>query len=116
MKILVSQPYHEDHLQSLQTVLRSTHDFSVVLFPEGYLRNPESVQEASGLAKASGKMIITGYKDRNHKDRALIIDQTGNVLLDRAKTPWEQPLYQPSVIKHDHFAVGYLLCVELLQG
>ncbi|SET94225.1 hypothetical protein [Paenibacillus sp. NFR01] len=115
MKILISQPNHEGNLEQLQTELALDDDFDTVLFPEGYIRDKDNVARACALANKYKKMIITGYRD-NNKDRALIINQHGEIILERAKTPMNVRLYTPSAVEVNGFKIGYLLCVELLQG
>ncbi|MFE0554767.1 hypothetical protein ACFW1P_02365 [Paenibacillus sp. NPDC058910] len=116
MKILISQPNHEGNLKQLQTELALDYDFDTVLFPEGYITDKENVSIACALANKYKKMIITGYRDNNKKDRALIINQYGKIILERAKTPMDDRLYTPSAVEVDGNKIGYLLCVELLQG
>jgi hypothetical protein len=116
MKILISQPIHETNLEQLQEELSIDRDFDAVLFPEGYLPNENTVQKACELARKHNKLIITGYRDSTKKDRALIINQSGEIILERAKTPMNEVLYNPSVTEFNEFKIGYLLCVELLQG
>jgi hypothetical protein len=116
MRLLLSQPLHETGLEQLKRELQQHERFDAILYPEGYVVNEDSVAELCGLAKAYRKLIITGYRNRNNKDRALIIDATGNIVLERAKSPMDAELYRPSVVEVDGHVIGYLLCVELLQG
>jgi len=116
MKILVCQPIHETGTVQLEKQLRQNPGVDVVLFPEGYLANEGLIQRASALAQRHAVSIITGYRDRSSKDRALIVSQSGEVMLDRAKTPMDGKLLGPSVVEYKGTKIGYLLCVELLQG
>ncbi|WP_438347987.1 hypothetical protein ACP8HI_20350 [Paenibacillus sp. FA6] len=116
MKILISQPNHEGNLEQLQAELALDYDFNTVLFPEGYITDNDNVARACALANKYKKIIITGYRDNNKKDRALIINQYGEIILERAKSPMNDHLYTPSAVEVDGYKIGYLLCVELLQG
>ncbi|GGH27047.1 hypothetical protein GCM10008013_28260 [Paenibacillus segetis] len=116
MKILISQPYHEENLQQLETDIALDADFDTVLYPEGYITNKVNVDKACALANKYHKMIISGYRDENRKDRALIINPHGEIILERAKTPMNDRLFTPSAADFDGNKIGYLLCVELLQG
>lgn len=115
MKILISQPTHEGNLEQLQTEIALDYDFDTVLFPEGYITGKDNVARACALANKYKKVIITGYRD-NNKDRALIINQHGEIILERAKSPMNVRLYTPSAVEVNGSKIGYLLCVELLQG
>jgi hypothetical protein len=116
MKILISQPNHEANLKQLQTEIALDYDFDTVLFPEGYITDEDNVTKACVFAKQYKKMIITGYRDNGKKDRALIINQHGEIILERAKSPMNDILYSPSAVDAGGYKIGYLLCVELLQG
>lgn len=116
MKILISQPNHEANLEQLQVEIALDYDFDTILFPEGYITGEGSVTKACELANHYKKMIITGYIDNSKKDRALIINQYGEIILERAKSPMNDVLYSPSTVEVDGYKIGYLLCVELLQG
>ena len=116
MKILISQPNHEEDLKTLLTEIALVKDFDTVLFPEGYITGVNNVTKARLLAKQYKKMIITGYRDDRKKDRALIINQFGEIILERAKSPMSEALYSPSAVDAGGYMIGYLLCVELLLG
>lgn len=45
-----------------------------------------------------------------------MIHPSGDIILERAKSPMDERLYTPSVAESDGRRIGYLLCVELLQG
>lgn len=117
MRMLIGQPIHEKNLQQLKSVLENNAQIDAVLFPEGYLQNLKSVDEACGLAKIYKVAIITSYR-RDDKDRALIINSLGEIILERAKTPpaEEVKIYSPTTAKINEETIGYLLCMEILKG
>ena len=83
MKILIAQPNNElIPIQLEQSIQMYQSD--ICLFPEGYLKNEQAVFRASELAKQYQTTIITGYKDLNNKDRALIIGEDGQKVLQIA--------------------------------
>lgn len=107
MNILISQPKLEKELTQLEHELRTHPEADIVIFPEGYLN--QNVAEACSLAKQYGKIIITGHK--RPKDRVIIINADGDIVMDRAK-------YDPAeIVSIQHLSVGTILCDELvLQG
>lgn len=115
MRILVGQPIHEKAIEQLEQEIKDNPDVDVVIYPEGYLADEEVLLTACEIAKIHGKTIITGYRSKN-KDRALIINSLGEKALDRAKTPEDEELYNPSVVDNDGLRIGYLLCREILKG
>ena len=117
MRILVGQPIHEEKLDQLKSVLKNNAQIDAVLFPEGYLQKLESVDEACELARIYKVVIITSYR-KNNKDRALIINSLGEIILERAKTPpaEEIKIYKPTTVKINEETIGYLLCMEILKG
>jgi hypothetical protein len=115
MKILVGQPIYEKTTEQLEKEIRDNPNIDMVIYPEGYLSDEETLLTACGIAKKYSKTIITGYRGKN-KDRALIINNSGEKVLDRAKTPEDEDLYSPSVIENDGLRIGYLLCREILKG
>lgn len=62
-------------------------------------------------------MIITSYR-LNNKDRAVIINNHGEKILERAKAPPDEneELYSPLVVRHNKINIGYVLCMEILKG
>lgn len=116
MRILIAQPFHEKKLIQLKNEINENPLTDVILFPEGYLVHEENVGDARKLAKTYNKTIITSYKDKNKKDRAIIISKAGEIILDRAKTPNDENLYMPSKVEGDGMQIGYILCVEILKG
>lgn len=81
MKILVSQPRLERNLEQLQAELMRYPDVTAAVFPEGYLHT--NLPQACELAAHTRTLLISGSK--NPKDRAVIINREGEVLMDRAK-------------------------------
>jgi hypothetical protein len=117
MRILIGQPIHEENLDQLKKELMNNGEIDVVLFPEGYLTNMKAVYAARELAKLYKVTIITSYR-KDNKDRAIIINNCGQIVLERAKTPAaeEEKLYEPTVVKVGENAIGYVLCMEILKG
>lgn len=107
MKILIAQPKLEQSVEQLKLELESNPSVDIAIFPEGYVN--QNIEAARDLAKQYDSIIITGHK--NPKDRALIINRKGEVILDRAK-------YDKSVIVTEtELRIGHILCDELvLQG
>lgn len=116
MRLLVAQPNHEPHLEQLLEEMSKQDSFDAVLYPEGYVADEASGKTLCEVAKTYKKLIITGYRNSNNKDRALMVDSSGDIILERAKSPMDEQLYRPSVAEADGLSIGYLLCVELLQG
>ena len=115
MKILIGQPKRENELNQLEYELKSNPEVDVVLFPEGYF-NHEKVEEVCSMALTYKTYIISGYRDENNKDRAFIVNPLGNIVLERAKTPENEPLYTPSKVEDNSLKFGYLLCREIFMG
>jgi len=117
MRLLVSQPDHEAGLEQLRNELKGHHlFFDALLYPEGYVLGDSGVHNLCELAKQYKKLIVTGYRDRNNKDRALIVNAEGEIIFERTKSPMNGGLYTPSSVAVYSRSIGYLLCVELLQG
>lgn len=107
MKLLIGQPKLEESITQLEQTLKNNADVDVVIYPEGYLN--DNVEAACKLAKAYNVHLITGYK--KPKDRAIIINSAGEIILDRAKYA-ESP-----VVQVNDSRIGFILCDELvLQG
>lgn len=66
--------------------------FDAVLYPEGYVADEASVKTLCKLATTYKKLIITGYMNSNNKDRALMIHPSGDIILERAKSPMDKLL------------------------
>lgn len=75
------------------------------------------LESACQIAKQYNVTIITAYRQEN-RDRAVIISNRGDKVLERGKTPPEEheELYQPLVVDYNNITVGYLLCMEILKG
>ncbi|MCM1991727.1 hypothetical protein [Oceanirhabdus seepicola] len=123
MKILIGQPKKEHEIEQLKNEIKINKGIDIVLYPEGYLTNEKTLEYACDLAKKYSKTIITGYLDTitpnpnsSVTNRAVIINQFGEKILDRAKTPINENLYSPSVIDYNGIKIGYLLCREILKG
>ena len=107
MKILIGQPKLEKQIEQLEFDMRNHPEADVVIYPEGYLN--QNLEQACDLARKYNMIIITGYK--NPKDRAIVINRSGEVLLDRVKYDYS-PVVQAGVLK-----IGHILCDEIvLQG
>ncbi|WP_346935214.1 hypothetical protein [Clostridium sp.] len=117
MKILIGQPLHESGVKRINNEIRENREVDIVLYPEGYLDNEEALKDACSIAKEYNVMIITSYK-LNNKDRAVIINNHGEKILERAKTPPDEneELYSPLVVRHNKINIGYVLCMEILKG
>ncbi len=117
LKILVGQPKQENSLNQLKEELDTLPNVDILLFPEGYLQDKDLLEEISNLAVRTETIIITGYKDNQNKDRGLIIDNNGEKVLDRAKTPiHKNNLLEPIVVQTSKGTIGYILCMEILKG
>lgn len=117
MKILIGQPVHEKEIKQLEEIISTNRNVDLVLYPEGYLYNEESLDRACKLAKRYNTTIITSYRKEN-KDRAVMISSDGEIILERAKTlPDEnETLNRPLTIDYNEMTIGYLLCMEILKG
>ncbi len=117
MKVLIGQPLHECNIEQLKNEIETTKGIDIVLFPEGYLSNEKALESASEIAKKYNVTIITSYR-RDNKDRAVIINNLGELVLERAKTPPEEDrkIYAPTSVKINENVIGYLLCMEILKG
>ena len=117
MKVLVGQPIHENKIEQMEKERKINKGIDIVLYPEGYLANEKSLERACKIAKDYNITIITAYRHEN-KDRAVIINNQGEKVLDRAKTPpkEQEKLYPPLTIEHNGMKIGYLLCMEIRKG
>lgn len=114
MRILIGQPYHENGIEQMSEMLEKSRDVQLILFPEGYLSNEGILRDASKLAKKHNVVIATSFLDSHDKrNRATLIDNTGEVLFIRDKTPENACLLSPSLIKTGIGTVGYMLCREI---
>ncbi|SEQ70892.1 hypothetical protein SAMN05216232_3086 [Virgibacillus subterraneus] len=115
MKILIGQPKREKDLRQLETEIENNSSVDLILYPESYFQE-SYLEKVSQLAKTYNTVIVTGYKDKQDLDRVLIINNEGEVILERAKTPEEGELYTPSITEYNGITYGYLLCREVFQG
>jgi predicted amidohydrolase len=97
--------------------IKNNNDVDIVLYPEGYLSSEEMLESACVIAKEYNITIITAYR-KDNKDRAVIISNSGEIVLERGKTPpkEQEELYPPLVIDYNNMTIGYLLCMEILKG
>ncbi|WP_326513682.1 hypothetical protein [Clostridium intestinale] len=117
MKILIGQPMHEKGIKQMEDELKNNEGIDIVLYPEGYLSSEDVLESACQIAKRYNITIITAYRQEN-KDRAVIISNLGEKVLEREKTPpkEDEELYSPLVIDYNNMTIGYLLCMEILKG
>ncbi len=117
MKVLIAQPVHEGGNSQLENEIKRNPDINMLLFPEGYLSDENELAKTCSLAKENNKLIITSYRKEN-KNRAVIIDPKGNIILERAKTPPDEKeeLITPLSVSYKNIEIGYLLCMEILKG
>ncbi|WP_174715309.1 hypothetical protein [Paenibacillus sp. DCT19] len=111
MRIVIGQPSLEPGLNQLEKELREYSDADILLYPEGYLN--QNVEEACRLAATYGTMIVSGHRRLNErpKDRTIIIDQQGQIVMEKAKYTSALVVTQQDVV------ISTLLCDEIvLQG
>lgn len=111
MKLLIIQPKLEKEIEQLEHEIKRNPDVNMVIFPEGYLN--ENVEQACELAKSTNTILIGGHRRFNErpKDRTLIINQYGKVVLDRIKYS------ETKFLKVEGLKIGHILCDEIvLQG
>jgi predicted amidohydrolase len=117
LKILIGQPIHETGIKQMVDEIKNNKGIDIVLYPEGYLSSEEMLERACEIAKEYNITIITAYR-KDNKDRAVIISNHGEKVLERGKTPpkEQEELYPPLVIDYNNMTIGYLLCMEILKG
>ncbi|MCB2291535.1 hypothetical protein LGK97_17575 [Clostridium sp. CS001] len=117
MRILIGQPVHEKEITQLKNAIRINQEIDIILYPEGYISSEELLEDACKIAKENNVMIITSYM-KDNKNRAVIISNTGEKILERSKTlPDEkEELNIPLYVKCNGINIGYLLCMEILKG
>ncbi|MBW8351049.1 hypothetical protein K0H71_16610 [Bacillus sp. IITD106] len=111
MNILIIQPKLEKKIEQLKVELEKNPTIDIVIFPEGYLN--ENVEEACELARKYNTILICGYRrlNENPKDRAIIINRQGHIILDRVKYSCT------AFIIEEGLKMGHILCDELIvQG
>lgn len=112
MKLLIAQPKQEQGLVQFKREIALHPSVDVIVYPEGYCKESD-LADICSLAKTYETIVVLGYRDANHKDRALIVNRDGRVTLDRAKTPEHERLYAPSVVTVEGMTWGYVLCREI---
>lgn len=117
MRILTGQPIHEKGLVQLENDIKVNKGIDIILYPEGYLSSEKVLEDACKIAKENKVMIITSYR-KDNKDRAVIISNTGDKVLERPKTlpDKDAELNIPLCINYNGINIGYLLCMEILKG
>lgn len=117
MRVLIGQPIHEEGLSQLDRDIKVNKGIDIILYPEGYILNEKVLEAACKIAKENKVMIITSYK-KDNKNRAVIISDAGDIILERAKTLPEdsEELVQPLTVNYNGMNIGYLLCMEILKG
>jgi hypothetical protein len=117
MRVLIGQPLHEENTEQLESEIKNNDNIDTVIFPEGYLSSEILLKKACELARNYKVNIITSYR-RDNKDRAVIINNLGSLVLERAKTlPDEEiEIYEPCTVNLHGRTIGYLLCMEILKG
>ncbi|TCI54116.1 hypothetical protein EVJ24_07405 [Exiguobacterium sp. SH1S21] len=115
MKILIGQPKLEQHLEQFIHDIEMNPSVDLILYPEGYckLTHLDTVSELANRFKTA---VVMGYRDAQQKDRALIMNTRGDIMLDRAKTPETMALFTPFTVQDDDLRYGYLLCREIFMG
>ncbi|WP_373231351.1 hypothetical protein [Cohnella sp.] len=107
MNIIIAQPRLEKELKQLEAEINAHPDADVVIFPEGYINH--NIELACEFARKNSIIIISGHK--KPKDRAIIIDREGRLLLDRAKYD------NSTIVETEGIHIGLMLCDELvIQG
>ncbi|GIN72874.1 hypothetical protein J14TS2_33490 [Bacillus sp. J14TS2] len=111
MKFLIIQPKLEKGIEQLESELKNNPFVDAVIFPEGYLN--ENVEQACILAREYNTVLIGGYRKLQDKpkDRVLIINRKGEVVLKRVKYT------TTSFVVEEGLKIGHILCDELIvQG
>lgn len=109
MNFLIIQPKLEQNITQLEYELQNNPSADAAIFPEGYLN--ENVEQACALAEKHNKILIGGHRKLNEipKDRAIIIDRSGEIVLNRIK-------YSQTTFKSvEGLNVGHILCDELVK-
>lgn len=117
MKILIGQPIHEKEIVQLKKDIKINKGIDAILYPEGYLSSEQILESACSIAKENNIMIISSYL-KDNKNRAVIISNTGEKILERAKTipDEDETLNMPLYVSYNGINIGYLLCMEILKG
>ena len=117
MRVLIAQPLHENKIEQLKNEIKNNQGIDIVIFPEGYLSNERALESAREIAKEYNVIIITSHRLDNN-DRAVIINNLGEIVLERSKTPPAEDIkiYEPTSVNINGNVIGYLLCMEILKG
>ena len=117
MRVLIGQPIHEKGITQLENDIKVNEGMDIILYPEGYLSSEKVLEDACKIAKETNVIIITSYR-KDNKDRAVIISNTGEIIMERAKTlsDEKEELNIPLFVSSNGINIGYLLCMEILKG
>jgi len=117
MRVLIGQPIHEKGITQLENDIKVNEGMDIILYPEGYLSSEKVLEDACKIAKETNVMIITSYR-KDNKDRAVIISNTGERIMERGKTlsDEKEELNIPLFVSSNGINIGYLLCIEILKG
>lgn len=117
MRVLIGQPIHEKGITQLENDIKVNEGMDIILYPEGYLSSEKVLEDACKIAKETNVIIITSYR-KDNKDRAVIISNTGERIMERAKTlsDEKEELNIPLFVSSNGINIGYLLCMEILKG
>ncbi|HHU97970.1 MAG TPA: hypothetical protein GXX67_12040 [Petrimonas sp.] len=117
MRVLIGQPIHEKGITQLENDIKVNEGMDIILYPEGYLSSEKVLEDACKIAKETNVMIITSYR-KDNKDRAVIISNTGERIMERGKTlsDEKEELNIPLFVSSNGINIGYLLCMEILKG
>ncbi|WP_274364087.1 hypothetical protein [Paenibacillus thermotolerans] len=109
MKFLIIQPKLEKNIEQLERELKNHPSADAVIFPEGYLN--ENVEKACTLARKYNKVLIGGHRkfSESPKDRAIIINDLGEIVLDRVKYG------RTTFASVKGLRIGHILCDELVE-
>lgn len=113
MKVLIAQPKRTDKVDELIYAIKHI-DCDYIVFPEGYIGHENQIKTLAELAVKYNKAIITSYKtSENTRDKALLINELGQSIINREKSGVEGPLLSPSTGTLHDKRVGYMLCREV---
>jgi hypothetical protein len=117
MRILIGQPVHEKQIEHMKNAIKYNDKIDLALYPEGYLRDENILEDACKLAKEYNIVVVSSYRIDN-KDRAIIIGSDGEKILERAKTVPDEnvELYNPLTVIYNNTTIGYILCMEILKA
>lgn len=117
MKVLIGQPIHEKGIEQVKNEIKENKEVDIVLYPEGYISDEKELECVCYIAKEYNITIITSYI-RDNKNRAVIINNLGEKILERSKTKPDEneELCTPLAVNYKETTIGYLLCMEILKG